>query len=93
MMQHLDEFEDHTFVNVAKEDIKFGDKQEKAEKKRAEKKKEDLKSFIDWYKELLKDNVEKVVISNRLTDTPLAVVSGQYVKTFAFAPSFHSDIL
>jgi heat shock protein beta len=42
MMQHLDEFEDHTFVNVAKEDIKFGDKQEKAEKKRAEKKKEDL---------------------------------------------------
>jgi heat shock protein beta len=81
MMQHLDEFEDHTFVNVAKEDIKFGDKQEKAEKKRAEKKKEDLKSFIDWYKELLKDNVEKVVISNRLTDTPLAVVSGQYGYT------------
>jgi heat shock protein beta len=81
MMQHLDEFEDHTFVNVAKEDIKFGDKQEKAEKKRVEKKKEDLKSFIDWYKELLKDNVEKVVISNRLTDTPLAVVSGQYGYT------------
>ena len=33
------------------------------------------------YKELLKDNVEKVVISNRLTDTPLAVVSGQYGYT------------
>jgi hypothetical protein len=40
-----------------------------------------LKSFIDWYKELLKDNVEKVVISNRLTDSPIAVVSGQYGYT------------
>merc|ERR1711959_103075 len=33
------------------------------------------------YKELLKDRVEKVTVSNRLTDSPVAIVSGQYGYT------------
>lgn len=81
VMQHLDEFEDHTFVNVAKEDIKFGDKLEKREKRRADNAKEELKDFLEWYKTSLGDSVEKVVVSNRLTSSPVAIVSGTYGYT------------
>ena len=33
-VQHMDEFEDHKLMNATKEDLKFGDKEEKKEKKR-----------------------------------------------------------
>ncbi len=80
-VQHMDEFEDHKLMNASKEDLKFGDKEEKKEKKRREKAKENLKDFIEWYKKLLGEKVEKIVISNRLTTSPMAVVTGQYGYT------------
>lgn len=80
-VQHMDEFEDHKLMNASKEDLKFGDKEEKKEKKRRDKAKENLKDFIDWYKKLLGDKVEKIIISNRLTTSPMAVVTGQYGYT------------
>jgi len=80
-VQHMDEFEDHKLMNASKEDLKFGDKEEKREKKRRDKAKENLKDFIEWYKKLLGDKVEKIVISNRLTTSPMAVVTGQYGYT------------
>ena len=46
-----------------------------------EKAKEELKDFIDWYKNLLGDKVEKIVISNRLTTSPVAIVTGTYGYT------------
>jgi len=81
VMQHLDEFEDRTFVNVAKEDIKFGDKTEKREKRLVERAKEDMKEFLEWFKETLGSDCEKVVVSNRLTVSPVAIVSGTYGYT------------
>merc|ERR1711998_351543 len=81
MTDHMDEFEDHKLMNATKEDLKFGDKEEKKEKKRREKAKENLKDLIEWYKKLLGDSVEKIVISNRLTTSPMAVVTGQYGYT------------
>jgi len=80
-VQHMDEFEDHKLMNASKEDLKFGDKEEKKEKKRRDKAKENLKDFIEWYKKLLGDKVEKIIISNRLTTSPMAVVTGQYGYT------------
>jgi len=80
-VQHMDEFEDHKLMNATKEDLKFGDKEEKKEKKRREKAKENLKDLIEWYKKLLGENVEKIVISNRLTTSPMAVVTGTYGYT------------
>merc|ERR1711998_826754 len=62
-------------------DLKFGDKEEKRENKRREKAKEELKDFTKWYKDLLSDQVEKIVMSNRLTSTPLTVVTGTYGYT------------
>jgi len=46
-----------------------------------DKAKEDLKDFIDWYKKILGDKVEKIVISNRLTTSPTAIVTGTYGYT------------
>jgi len=80
-LQHMDEYDDHKLMNAAKEDLKFGDKEEKRENKRREKAKEELKDFTKWYKDLLSDQVEKIVMSNRLTSTPLTVVTGTYGYT------------
>jgi len=80
-VQHMDEFEDNKLMNASKEDLKFGDKEEKKEKKRKEKAKENLKDLIEWYKKILGDRVEKIIISNRLTTSPMAVVTGTYGYT------------
>merc|ERR1712134_126972 len=47
-LQHMDEYDDHKLMNAAKEDLKFGDKEEKRENKRREKAKEELKDFTNW---------------------------------------------
>eukprot|EP00296_Roombia_truncata_P007520 JP445958.1.p1 GENE.JP445958.1~~JP445958.1.p1 ORF type:complete len:843 (-),score=459.83 JP445958.1:346-2874(-) len=80
-VQHMDEFDDFKLANAAKEDLKFGDKHEKKQKEKKEAAKESLKGLISWLKDLLKDQVEKVVVSNRLTSTPCVVVTGQYGYT------------
>lgn len=80
--QHMDEFEDFKLVNIAKEDLKFSDKEEKKEKAKKEKAKEELKDLLKWLKDdVLKDRVEKVVVSSRLTSSPCAIVTGQYGYT------------
>merc|ERR1712216_571401 len=80
-VQHMDEFEDNKLMNASKEDLKFGDKEEKKEKKRREKAKENLKDLIEWYKKTLGERVEKIIISNRLTTSPMAVVTGTHGYT------------
>jgi len=80
-VQHMDEFEDNKLMNASKEDLKFGDKEEKKEKKMREKAKESLKDLIEWYKKILGERVEKIIISNRLTNSPMAVVTGTYGYT------------
>ncbi|KAJ1485851.1 heat shock protein Hsp90 family [Baffinella frigidus] len=80
-VQRMDEFEDHKLMNATKEDLKFGDKEEKREKKRREAAKEDMKDLTEWYKKILGDKIEKMVISNRLTTSPMAIVTGQYGYT------------
>jgi len=80
--QHMDEYEDFKLVNIAKEDLKFDDKTEKKLKAKREKAKEDLKDLIKWLKDdVLKEKVEKIVISSRLTTSPCAIVTGQYGYT------------
>merc|ERR1711966_439526 len=77
-VQHMDEFEDNKLMNASKEDLKFGDKEEK---KGREKAKENLKDLIEWYKKTLGERVEKIIVSNRLTTSPMAVVTGTYGYT------------
>ncbi|CAN9499084.1 unnamed protein product [Ophioblennius macclurei] len=76
-VQALPEFDGKRFQNVAKEGIKF-DESEKAKEKREAQEKE-YEPLTTWLKDkALKDKIEKAVLSQRLTDSPCALVASQY---------------
>jgi HSP90 family molecular chaperone len=78
-VQNLLEYEDHSFQNAAKEDLKLSsdDDAKKLEKKQ----REIFKPLTKWWRKLLGDasGVETVRVSNRLASTPCVVVSSKYV--------------
>ncbi|XP_017261637.1 endoplasmin [Kryptolebias marmoratus] len=76
-IQALPEFDGKRFQNVAKEGVKF-DESEKAKEKREAQEKE-FEPLTTWLKDkALKDKIEKAVLSQRLTDSPCALVASQY---------------
>ncbi|XP_051546982.1 endoplasmin [Myxocyprinus asiaticus] len=76
-IQALPEFDGKRFQNVAKEGVKF-DESEKAKENR-EALEKDFEPLTTWMKEkALKDNIEKAVLSQRLTNSPCALVASQY---------------
>uniref|UniRef100_A0A672HZW5 Endoplasmin n=1 Tax=Salarias fasciatus TaxID=181472 RepID=A0A672HZW5_SALFA len=76
-IQALPEFDGKRFQNVAKEGVKF-DESEKAKEKREALEKE-YEPLTTWLKDkALKDKIEKAVLSQRLTNSPCALVASQY---------------
>ncbi|XP_068168269.1 endoplasmin [Antennarius striatus] len=76
-IQALPEFDGKRFQNVAKEGVKF-DESDKAKEKREALEKE-YEPLTTWLKDsALKDKIEKAVLSQRLTDSPCALVASQY---------------
>ncbi|CAL1526239.1 unnamed protein product, partial [Lymnaea stagnalis] len=76
-IQSLPEFEGKKFQNIAKEGLNL-DTSEKA-KERKEAIEKEFKPLTDWLKEnALKDQIEKATISERLTNSPCALVASQY---------------
>jgi len=76
-VQSLPEFEGKKFQNVAKEGVKIGD--EEKEKAKLEALEKDFDPLLKWLKETaLKDLIEKAAISQRLTETPCALVASSY---------------
>ncbi|XP_033824536.1 endoplasmin [Periophthalmus magnuspinnatus] len=76
-IQALPEFDGKRFQNVAKEGVKF-DESEKTKEKREALEKE-FEPLTTWLKDkALKDKIEKAVLSQRLTDSPCALVASQY---------------
>nr|QSV39511.1 HSP90 [Whitmania pigra] len=76
-IQSLPEFEGKKFQNAAKEGLKL-DESEKAKEKREELVKE-FEPMMNWLKdEALKDKIEKVVITERLTTSPCALVASSF---------------
>ncbi|XP_068459535.1 endoplasmin [Clinocottus analis] len=76
-IQALPEFDGKRFQNVAKEGVKF-DESEKTKDKREALEKE-YEPLTTWLKEKpLKDMIEKAVLSQRLTNSPCALVASQY---------------
>lgn len=76
-IQALPEFDGKRFQNVAKEGVKF-DESDKAKEKREALEKE-FEPLTTWMKEKsLKDNIEKAILSQRLTNSPCALVASQY---------------
>ena len=77
-MQNLTEFDEYKFSNASKEDLKFGDADDK-EKKRQKALKEEFKDFTKWWRDVLpSEDVESVKVSNRLVTTPCSVVTSKY---------------
>uniref|UniRef100_A0AAQ6ICY4 Histidine kinase/HSP90-like ATPase domain-containing protein n=1 Tax=Anabas testudineus TaxID=64144 RepID=A0AAQ6ICY4_ANATE len=94
-IQALPEFDGKRFQNVAKEGVKF-DESEKAKEKREALEKE-FEPLTTWLKDkALKEQIEKAVLSQRLTNSPCALVASQYVMLISahlnnFFSSFQND--
>jgi len=78
-MQNLAEFEKKKTKNVAKGDLKLDSEKDVKAKKKALR--GIYKPLIDWWKNVLDKKVENIVISDRLTDTPVLIVSSEYGYT------------
>jgi molecular chaperone HtpG len=75
-VQQLKEFEGKKLLSATKEGLDIAeDEEEKAAFEEAKKKVEGLTKLM---KEVLDDKVEKVVVSNRLADSPCCLVTGEY---------------
>jgi len=75
MTQQLQEYREKKLLCVTKSDLDLGDSEE--EKKELEEDKKSYESLCKQIKETLGDKVEKVTVSNRVTDSPCCLVSGQ----------------
>merc|ERR1719350_544765 len=75
-VQQLKEFEGKKLLSATKEGLKIEEDEE--EKKAFEEAKAKTEGLCKLMKEVLDDKVEKVVISNRLADSPCILVTGEY---------------
>ncbi len=77
-LQSLPEFEGKKFQNVAKEGLKIGEETDKIKERKTALEKE-YEPLLKWLKdEALKDLIEKATISDRLTQSPCALVASSY---------------
>jgi molecular chaperone HtpG len=72
----LKEYDGHKLVCVTKENLKLENSEE--EMKRKEELKVNFDSLCSCTKDILGDRVEKVVVSDRLVDSPCVLVTGEY---------------
>ncbi|KAG8908500.1 heat shock protein 90 [Tulasnella sp. 403] len=72
----LKEFEGRKLVCVSKEGLELEETED--EKKTREEEAKQLEDLCKTIKEALGDKVEKVVVSNRISDSPCVLVTGQY---------------
>ena len=75
-MQQLKEFDGKKFVSVTRENLELESTDE--DKTHWEKRKTELEPLCKFIKETLDNKIEKVVISNRLSDSPCILVTGEF---------------
>merc|ERR1719270_1071943 len=75
-VQQLKEFEGKKLLSATKEGLKL--EEDEDEKKQFEEAKAKAEGLCKLMKEVLGDKVEKVVVSERLTDAPCCLVTGEY---------------
>lgn len=73
-IQNLKSYKEKNFVDISKEDLDLGDKNEEKEKAI----KEEFGLTCDWIKKRLGDKVARVDISSRLSSSPCVLVSGKF---------------
>ncbi|KAJ6809821.1 heat shock protein 83 [Iris pallida] len=72
----LKEYDGKKLVSATKEGLKLEDTEE--EKKKKEERKAAFEGLCKTMKEILGDKVEKVVVSDRIVDSPCCLVTGEY---------------
>lgn len=72
----LKEFEGKKLICVSKEGLELEETDE--EKAQREQEAKDFEDLCKTIKDALGDKVEKVVVSNRITDSPCVLVTGQF---------------
>ncbi|XP_078447836.1 heat shock protein 83 [Wolffia australiana] len=72
----LKEYEGKKLVSATKEGLKLDDDADEEERKK--KKKEAFEGLCKTMKEILGEKVEKVVVSDRIVDSPCCLVTGEY---------------
>ncbi|MCF6814705.1 hypothetical protein L3H39_10845, partial [Corynebacterium sp. MC-16] len=72
----LKEFEGKKLVSATKEGLKLDESED--EKKKKEELKEKFEGLCHVIKDVLGDKVEKVVVSDRVVDSPCCLVTGEY---------------
>jgi len=75
-VQQLKEFEGKKLLSATKEGLQMAEDED--EKKAFEEAKEKTEGLCKLMKEVLDDKVEKVVVSNRLADSPCCLVTGEF---------------
>ncbi|KFQ16767.1 Endoplasmin, partial [Merops nubicus] len=76
-IQALPAFDGKRFQNVAKEGVSFEESEKSKESREALEK--EFEPLLNWMKDkALKDRIEKAVLSQRLTQSPCALVASQY---------------
>ena len=78
MTSHFSEFDGKTLKSVAKGDLDLGELDSEEDKKQQETTQKAFESAIKQMKEVLKDQVEDVRISKRLTNSPSCIVVNDY---------------
>lgn len=73
---NLNEFDDYALQAITKEGLDLGEG--RAAKKYLEEKEEEFEDLTEWLKESFDEKVSKVVLSDRLEDTPMIVVTTKY---------------
>lgn len=76
--QHLTEYEKRKVQSIAKDDVKLLESDDKVAKQKLKKLKEMYKPLTTWYKKFLGNQVEKVVVTNKLDDDAVFITTSQY---------------
>jgi len=79
MMESLRSYKELDIVDAAKSNLKLDNEDEDEEKKKkSEEMREQYKDVAEYLEALLKDKIEKVVVSSDLVDSPAVLVQGAY---------------
>ncbi|KAL6553642.1 hypothetical protein OROGR_007484 [Orobanche gracilis] len=73
-IQNLKSYKDKDFVDISKEDLDLGDKNEEKEKEM----KQEFGQTCDWIKKRLGEKVANVQVSNRLSTSPCVLATGKF---------------
>ncbi|CAL1352231.1 unnamed protein product [Linum trigynum] len=73
----LKEYDGKKLVSATKEGLNLDDETEE-EKKKKEEKKQSFQDLCKTIKDILGDKVEKVIVSDRIVDSPCCLVTGEY---------------